>query len=226
MKRTLAHSGVPSGLIVFLLQCASMGIWCQQSNGTTWNAGFDIVTTTFPGAGSRGAYHPGSYRGTVFDIRIGIDAGTGSAALFDLEMERMLLYPPNSSWAFLPAAYQLPPSSGSSLSMSNCTITTLCTTVAAYTAFMRGNAPTSIVVGHGCMAIMPCRKAMWGHCLIPGLGTSGCSLRLHVDILTLSCHAWKYHRAPGTPPWLSMARRWSSCSRSSSITIQQRRRPT
>lgn len=76
----------------------------------------------------------------------GKGAGAGSAALFDLEMDRMLLYPPNSSWAFLPAAYQVPPLSGSFLSMSNCTITTLCATVAAYTTFMQGNAPASIVV--------------------------------------------------------------------------------
>ena len=47
-------------------------------------------------------------------------------------MDRMLFYPPNSSKAFIPAAFisSVPPAT--QFSMTNCTITTLCVTLSAY----------------------------------------------------------------------------------------------
>ena len=52
--------------------------------------------------------------------------------LRDMEMGRMLFYPPSSTKAFIPAAFipTVPPATG--FSMINCTITTLCGTVSAY----------------------------------------------------------------------------------------------
>ena len=56
----------------------------------------------------------------------------GADTLRDLAMERMLFYPPNSTKAFIPAAFipSVPPAT--SFSMTNCTISTLCGTVSAY----------------------------------------------------------------------------------------------
>ena len=76
--------------------------------------------------------------------------------LRDLAMDRMLLYPPNSSMAFIPAAFLPSVQPGSSFSMTNCTITTLCNTLAAYrNAFMGAISATIPAVGHmhACMSV-------------------------------------------------------------------------
>ena len=50
----------------------------------------------------------------------------------------MLLYPPGSAWAFMPASLNLPPPSNATLVMDNCTISTLCDTLEAYAQFING----------------------------------------------------------------------------------------
>ena len=72
-------------------------------------------------------------------------------------MLRMLLYPPNNAMAFFPAAYQQPSAAEASnnatvaivtsLSIRNSSISTLCQTVAEYTAFLSASSPTSMEVG-------------------------------------------------------------------------------
>ena len=76
-----------------------------------------------------------------------------------ITMTRTLLYPSNSSWPFLPAAYQ-PPATASSLSFSNVTIYTLCSTVSDYLQYMRANAPGSIVVRVSPLSVKPCHTCM------------------------------------------------------------------
>ena len=70
-------------------------------------------------------------------------------------MDRMLLYPPNSSMAFIPAAFVPSAQPASSFSMANCTITTLCNTLAAYrnafTDATRSN--NTLAVSHMCLTI-------------------------------------------------------------------------
>ena len=69
-------------------------------------------------------------------------------------MLRMLLYPPTSAMAFFPAAYQQPPTAEASnavalvpsLSIRNSSISTLCQTVADYTAFLSASSPASVAV--------------------------------------------------------------------------------
>ena len=71
--------------------------------------------------------------------------------LLDLTMDRMLLYPPGSSMAFIPAAFMPSAQSASSFTMVNCTITTLCSTLAAYrSAFMDVTSADTPMVGHAC----------------------------------------------------------------------------
>ena len=81
----------------------------------------------------------------------------GFPQLQDTVMLRMLLYPPTNALAFFPAAYQHPPAADeasnatvsllTSLSIRNSSISTLCQTVADYTAFLSASSPTSVAVG-------------------------------------------------------------------------------
>ncbi|GAX73135.1 hypothetical protein CEUSTIGMA_g588.t1 [Chlamydomonas eustigma] len=63
-----------------------------------------------------------------------------TSSLEGLTMQRMLLYPPTSSHAFTPAAFIVSPNyfsnSSKSVSIINCTISTLCRTVSAYASFL------------------------------------------------------------------------------------------
>ena len=69
------------------------------------------------------------------------------ATLRDLAMDRMLLFPPNSSMAFIPAAFFPPVQPGSSFSMTNCTVKTLCNTLAAYrNAFLDTTSANTLAV--------------------------------------------------------------------------------
>ena len=64
-------------------------------------------------------------------------------------MDRMLLYPPNSSMAFIPAAFIPSVQPGSSFIMTNCTVTTLCNTLAAYrNAFLDTTSTNTLAVSH------------------------------------------------------------------------------
>ena len=70
------------------------------------------------------------------------------AMLDGMVMQKMLLYPPSSSWPLFPAAYKLPPANvHSNLTMQNCTITTLCRTFSSYLAFFQSSAPSSLGAG-------------------------------------------------------------------------------
>ena len=60
----------------------------------------------------------------------------GETVLSNVAMQRMLLFPPSSSWPFFPAAYRAPLAANATLTMTNCTITTLCRTVSAYLSYM------------------------------------------------------------------------------------------
>lgn len=84
--------------------------------------------------------------------------GTGALQLQHTAMLRMLLYPPSSALAFLPAAYWVPVKASNnadaqttSLSISNSSIWTLCQTVAAYTSFLSITSPMSVTVREECM---------------------------------------------------------------------------
>ena len=66
-------------------------------------------------------------------------------------MLRMLLYPTTSDLAFLPAAYQ-PPAVAAALSMTNCTIVTLCRTVTMYTEYFKPMALREGTVSSGMLA--------------------------------------------------------------------------
>ena len=78
-------------------------------------------------------------------------AGSGAALqLRDTAMLRMLLYPPSSALAFLPAAYQQPLETASAaILISNCSIVTLCQTVAMYTSYLKAKTPESVAVSTG-----------------------------------------------------------------------------
>ena len=65
--------------------------------------------------------------------------------LTGVSMSRMLLYPPGSAWAFMPASF-LPPSNITFI-MSNCTISTLCATVTAYASFFNKTGEVAGVAG-------------------------------------------------------------------------------
>ena len=74
-------------------------------------------------------------------------SGRAGAVLADKTMQQMLLYPPNSCWAFMPAIYQAPTigSSSPNLTLANSTISTLCRTVNAYLSFLNKTSPESLV---------------------------------------------------------------------------------
>ena len=91
-----------------------------------------------------------------WDAAWGVGTTPLPAQLQDMAMLRMLLYPPTSALAFLPAAYQQPLAESAaanntggqatSLRISNSSISTLCQTVAAYTMFLSTTWPTSLAV--------------------------------------------------------------------------------
>ena len=88
-----------------------------------------------------GAFH-GTYCGIPQYVHTVSYPAAGEDAVRNLAMHRMLFYPPNSSKAFIPAAFisSVPPAT--KFSMTNCTITTLCVTLSAYRhALMDNSSP-------------------------------------------------------------------------------------
>ena len=69
-------------------------------------------------------------------------------------MLRMLIYPPSSNLAFLPAAYQQPPASAA-ITISNSSIMTLCQTVTMYTDYLKATMSDSVSVSCGTSGKLP-----------------------------------------------------------------------
>lgn len=71
-------------------------------------------------------------------------ADTGILVVDNVDMQRMLLYPPSSDLSFLPAAYQTPTVVPATLRLTNSSITTQCSTVQAYTTWLRAMFSTPV----------------------------------------------------------------------------------
>ena len=137
--------------IIFYAAAAEQPLWQSPEAGRlgigAWDAGFRLLAVAFPAGGSGGLHDNGSQ----FMSKQGLSErpfNAGSTTnLTGLSMTRMLLYPPTSAWAFVPAAFMLPTNNAtnSTLIMTNCTISTLCSTLGAYVSFLNA---TDAKVGH------------------------------------------------------------------------------
>ncbi|GAX73134.1 hypothetical protein CEUSTIGMA_g587.t1 [Chlamydomonas eustigma] len=89
----------------------------------------------------------GLVQSVSWDAEFGIDTTeiTSKTTLEGVNMLRMLLYPPSSQLAFVPAAYHIP-TAHFTLTLSDCSIQTLCTTVSEYEQYLLMSSPRDIQV--------------------------------------------------------------------------------